>query len=236
MWMEVDGIPVWVQRKPIKNIHLRVKPPDGRVEASVPLRVSDRAAADFIRAHLDWIRRSREKLARRGPLPERRYVSGETLSVWGEAYPLQVEYSGRGNSLVLRDGRAVLTVRQASTAKQRHAYVKEWYRTLLKAEISQRLPVWEARTGLYCSGWQTRDMTTRWGTCNTGTGKLWFSLRLAERPVRCLDYLLLHELAHLRVRDHGPAFTALLDRHMPQWRELRRELNEGAAEYAPPRD
>ena len=123
--------------------------------------------------------------------------------------------------------------RKESTPQQRENYVNEWYRELLKAEIEKRLPKWETLTGLHCSSWQTKYMTTKWGTCNTKTGKIWINLQLAKKPFECLDYVLLHELAHLRVKDHGPEFIAILDESMPYWRDIRKELNDSTLDYLP---
>ena len=231
--MEVAGVPVQVVRKAIKNLHLAVLPPDGKVRVSAPESLSDASIQMFVRTKIGWIRRQQEKFAAQPRQTERRFVSGETLYVWGRRYYLQVEHGGRGYALALSGDRAILTARRESTAKQREAFVNEWYRALLKAEIERRLPVWEARTGLSCSSWQTKYMTTRWGTCNTATGKIWLNLQLAKKPFACLDYILLHELAHLKVRNHGKDFVAILDAHMPYWREIKRELNDGMLDYLP---
>ena len=139
----------------------------------------------------------------------------------------------RGNSLVLSGNRAVLTVRRDCTVRQRAAYVNEWYRGLLKAEIAKRLPRWEALTGLHCRSWQTRYMTTCWGTCNPDTGKIWFNLQLAKKNTECLDFVLLHELVHLREDRHSAAFVKVMDRYMPYWREVRRALNGSTLDGLP---
>ena len=112
--------------------------------------------------------------------------------------------------------------------------MQEWYRGLLKAEVEKYLPKWETATGFSASGWQSKYMKTKWGTCNTSTGKIWLNLQLAKKPVECLEYVILHELAHLRVKDHGPEFTAILDKYMPYWRERKRQLNESWLDYMPP--
>ena len=111
--------------------------------------------------------------------------------------------------------------------------MNEWYRELLKAEIEKRLPKWESISGLHCSGWQTKYMTTRWGTCNTKTKKIWINLQLAKKPYDCLDYVLLHELAHLRVKDHGAEFVAIMDEFMPYWREVKKALNDSTLDFLP---
>ena len=233
MDLEIAGIPVKVIKKDIKNLHLYVKPPDGHVEVSVPQHMSDDSITLFLRTRTGWIKKQQEKFREQPRQTEREYVSGETLYVWGKQYFLQVEYSNRKNALDFSGDRAILTVRKESTAKQRESFVNEWYRERLKAEIEKRLPRWESLTGLYCSGWQTKYMTTNWGTCNTKTGKIWINLQLAKKPFECLDYVLLHELAHLRVKDHGPSFIAILYEYMPYWRDVRKKLNDSTLDYLP---
>ena len=231
MELEVAGIPVKIIKKKIKNMHLYVKPPDGHVEVSAPEHLSDESIAMFIRTRVGWIKKQQEKYREQPRQTVREYVSGETLYVWGKQYFLQVDYSSRGNALSLSGDKAFLTVRQESTSQQRENYVNEWYRELLKAEIEKRLPKWENVSGLQCTGWQTKYMTTRWGTCNTKTGKIWINLQLAKKPFECLDYVLLHELAHLRVKDHSSAFIAILDEYMPYWREAKKTLNNSTLDY-----
>ena len=189
MKMEILGIPVTIIKKDIKNMHLYVKPPDGHVEVSAPRHLSEESISMFIRTRVGWIKKQQDKYRIQPRQTARAYVSGETLYVWGKQYFLQVEYNNRGNALNLLGDKAILTVRQESTSQQRENYVNEWYRERLKAEIEKRLPEWERLTGLHCCGWQTKYMTTRWGTCNTKTGKIWINLQLAKKPYACLDYI-----------------------------------------------
>lgn len=231
--MEVSGIQVEVLKKNIKNLHLYVLPPDGYVRVSAPKSFSDKSIELFVKSKLGWIRTQQQKFAEQPRQAERKYVSGETLYVFGKAYYLLVEYSNKGNSLVLSGDKAVLTVRRESTAKQRESFVNEWYRSLLKEEILKYLPKWEDLTDLHCSSWQTKYMTTRWGSCNTDTKKIWINLQLAKKPVECLEYVILHELAHTKVKNHGADFIAILDKYMPDWREIRKRLNESKLDYMP---
>ena len=226
MHIEISGIPVAIQKKNIKNMHLYVKPPEGRVELSAPLNMSDESISLFVRTKLGWIRKQQEKFKTQARQSAREYVSGETLYLWGEAYYLNVKFSGKGNSLVIEGGEATLTVRENSTAEQRVRWVNEWYREQLKVQVQKYLPKWEAITGLHPTSWQTKYMTTRWGTCNTKTGKVWLNLQLAKKPVECLEYVILHELLHLKVKNHGSEFVALMDEYMPYWREVRKKLND----------
>ncbi len=227
----IGDLPVEIVKKKIKNLHLAVLPPDGRVRVSAPEGLSDDAIILFTKTKIGWIRKQQEKFQNQPRQTERQYVSGETLYVWGKQYFLQVDYSYKGNSLVLSGDKAVLTVRKESTARQREAFVNEWYRRLLKEQIEKYLPVWEQRTGLHCSGWQTKYMTTRWGTCNTKSGRIWLNLQLAKKPPECLEYVILHELTHLKIKNHGKDFAAFLDSHMPYWREIKRMLNDSILDY-----
>ena len=236
MQILVANIPVEVVKKKIKNMHLSVLPPDGRVRVSAPEALSDESITMFVRTKVGWIRKQQEKFEQQPRQSERQYVSGETLYVWGRQYFVQVEYSYKGNSLVLSGDKAILTVRKESTPKQREAFVNEWYRTLLKCEVEKYLPKWERITGLQCSSWQSKYMTTRWGTCNTSTRKIWLNLQLAKKPIECLEYVILHELAHLKVRNHGPEFVAVMNQYMPNWSERRQLLNESKLDFFPTAD
>ena len=225
MQIEISGIQIEVQKKNIKNLHLSVVPPYGNVRVSAPIHLSDESIAMFIRTKLSWIKKQQEKFEKQPRQSEREYVSGETLYVFGQQYFLRVEYSYKGNSLVLEGNKAILTVRKESTSKQREAFVNEWYRSLLKEKIEIYLPKWEQITGLYCDSWQTKYMTTRWGTCNTNTRKIWLNLQLAKKPIECLEYVILHELVHLKVRNHNKDFILLMDQYMPYWRDIKQKLN-----------
>lgn len=229
----VSNISVEVIRKNIKNMHLSVLPPDGRVRVSAPTQLTDEAITMFVRTKLGWIKKQQEKFQQQPRQSERQYVSGETLYVWGKQYFLQVEYSYKGNALTLSGDKAILTVRKESSPKQRESFVNEWYRNLLKQEVAKYLPKWEKTTGLYCSSWQSKYMTTKWGTCNPTSKKIWLNLQLAKKPIECLEYVIIHELAHLKVHNHGPEFTAILDQYMPYWREHKRRLNDSTLDYLP---
>ena len=214
-------------------MHLAVLPPDGRVRVSAPTQLTDEAITMFVRTKLGWIKKQQEKFQQQPRQSERQYVSGETLYVWGKQYFLQVEYSYKGNALTLSGDKAILTVRKESSPKQRGSFVNEWYRNLLKQEVAKYLPKWEKTTGLYCSSWQSKYMTTKWGTCNPTSKKIWLNIQLAKKPIECLEYVILHELAHLKVHNHGPEFTAILDQYMPYWRDHRCRLNDSTLDYLP---
>lgn len=232
MQLETGGIRINVQKKKIKTIRLVVSAPDGNVRVSAPLGVSEEQIMEFVESKLEWIRKQQAKFAAMPQQKPPTYVTGEQLRLFGRSYPLRVE-EGTKNCFMPLEAEMLLTVRPQSTVEQRERIVNEWYRVQLKQQISHILPYWEARTGLYCTSWQIKNMTTRWGTCNTGTRKLWFSLHLAKQPRACLEYVILHELCHLRVSNHGKAFVALMDEYMPDWRIRKQVLNNVGRVGAP---
>ena len=230
MTLYISGIPVEVCKKDIKNMHLYVKPPNGYVTVSAPLTMNDEAIERFVRTKTSWIKKQVTKFDNQPRQSEREYVSGETFYVWGRQYYLQTKY-GNKNMLILSGNKAILTVRKESTAEQREKFVREWYRGLLKAEIERVLPKWEKITGLKATSWQTKYMTTHWGTCNTKTGKIWLNLQLAKKNHECLEYIILHELTHLIEKNHNERFVSHMDKYMPMWREVKATLNGQTLDY-----
>lgn len=230
MTINISDIPIDVSKKNIKNMHLYVKPPNGNVMVSAPLSMSDEAIERFVRTKVNWIKQQVEKFDNQPRQSQREYISGETLFVWGKQYYLQTEYSNK-NSLVLSGDKAVLTVRKESTALQREKFIREWYRDLLKAEINVLLAKCEKTTGLKATSWQTKYMTSRWGTCNTQSGKIWLNLQLAKKTPECLEYVIIHELAHLIEKNHNERFVSLMDKFMPMWREIKMTLNGQTLDY-----
>jgi predicted metal-dependent hydrolase len=230
MMLTISGMPIEVCKKNIKNMHLYVKPPNGNVMVSAPLSMSDEAIERFVRTKISWIKKQVSNFDNQLRQSERKYISGETLYVWGKQYYFQTQY-GNKNSLVLSGNKALLTVRKESGTEQRENFIREWYRELLKIEVARLLPKREKVTGLKASSWQTKYMTTRWGTCNTQTGKIWINVQLAKKTPECLEYIILHELIHLAERNHNERFVSLMDKYMPMWREVKVTLNSQALDY-----
>lgn len=223
MKTEIHGINIDIVKRNVKNINIYVLPPDGRVKVSYPTCLTAETAAAFVKTKTDWIQKQICKFKTKAKYPE--FVSGETLYVFGKKYILQIEHCGRKNSLTLNGDTATLNVRKGSTANQRGAYINEWYRSLLTGKIKEYLITWEKITGLQSSGFQTKNMTSRWGSCNIQTKKIWLNLQLAKKPAECLEYVILHELVHLKIPNHGRNFYNMMNQFMPDWKERRRLLN-----------
>lgn len=231
MKIVVSGIPIDIQKKNIKNMHLQVKPPDGHVVISAPSSMDDKAIEVYARTNLSWIKKQIEKFQQQPRSAKRQYVSGETMYIWGKQYYLTFVPDSQKNSFTIQGDKVILSMREESTIKQRENYVREQYRVLLKNEIERLLPKWEQITGLHCESWQTKYMVTRWGTCNTDKKKLWFNLQLAQKPIECLEYVILHELIHLLERTHNSTFVAYMDLYMKDWRAVKNELNDSKLDY-----
>ena len=224
---EIAGIPLHLTRKNIRTLRLTIRPPEGEIFLSAPLFVSDAQIEAFVCAKREWILATQAEIRRLPPPKPSLYAPEEKLALFDQSFFLHITEGGSYHlTLDQESGEALWQVRQGSTPAQREAWLKEWYRDQLRREIALRLPRWESITGLSCRDFQIKDMRTRWGTCNTSTGKLWFSLHLAQKPYHALEYVILHELCHLQVPNHGKDFVRLLDRYMPSWRKIKAELNQ----------
>lgn len=236
---EAQGLAYQIIRKKIKSMRLTVLAPDGRVRVSAPSEILDSTVEKFVLSKREWIEKHQERLRnipKSSVLTERKYISGEPFFLFGKMYVLEVEENKDKNSFSLEiDGElAKFTVRSGSDATARESFVREWYRVLLKEKIEELLPEWEKITGLYCNSWHTKFMTTRWGTCNSSDRRIWLNLQLAKKPTECLEYVILHELAHLKVHNHGKNFVAIMDRYIPDWRNMKKMLNEPSFGYLEP--
>lgn len=222
--MIIEGIAIEVQRKRIKNMHLHVKP-DGRVFVTAPVSMPEVDIERFARTNIEWIKNAIQKYSERPKTPERRYESGETVFILGREYEL-VFLPGNGNAFSIMDNKAVLTMRPDSTSEQRIEYMRGVFREMLEKQITELFPKWERITGLKAKEWHIKYMKTRWGTCNPSAKRIWLSLQLAQHSPICIEYVILHELTHFRVHNHGADFKAEMDKYMPRWREIKRELNK----------
>ncbi|MBQ4137607.1 MAG: M48 family metallopeptidase [Clostridia bacterium] len=224
MQIEIDGITVSVTKKNVKNMNLRISE-DLRVTLSVPKLCTYSEISRFLHSKSGWLQKNMKRLKKHSVKLTAHYVTGEDFYLFGEKYSLVVFDSPR-YAITIEGDKAILYAPATSDIAHRDKFVNSFYRKKLKEKIDFYLPKWEQLTGLHASSYQIKNMKTRWGTCNTRTKKIWINLRLAKEPVECLWYVLLHELAHTRVYDHGPAFISILDKHMPDWKDIKSKLNK----------
>ncbi len=224
--IRVNGVPVEIVRKAIKNLHLGVYPPHGRVRVAAPLRVSDNAVRLAVIGKLGWIKRQRAKFDAQPRQSERDMVSGESHFFLGQRYRLHVVHDHGPAKVIVRNKSTIeLYVRIDSDAGQRERLLQRWYRQQLKELIPPLLEKWQTKLGVQAKQWAIKKMKTKWGACNGKARRIWLNLELAKKPLPCLEYIIVHELVHLLERHHNDTFTALMNKFLPQWRSRRSELN-----------
>lgn len=223
--IRVAGLTVQIHRKAIKNLHLSVLPPDGKVRISVPQHVTEDAVRLAVVDKLGWIKRQRKEFREQARQTERRYVSGESHYYLGKAYRLTVE-EGKRQSVAIGGGkRLILITRPDGDKATRERALSRWYRQQVAAQIPPLLDKWHPRVGKECSRWGIKQMKTKWGSCNADTGSIWVNLELAKKPFACLEYIVVHELVHLHERTHNQRFRGWMDKLLPDWPDRRRLLN-----------
>jgi predicted metal-dependent hydrolase len=224
--INVAGLKVEVVRKDIKNLHLGVYPPHGRVRVAAPLVVSDEAVRLAVIEKLAWIKHQKAKFAKQSRQSRREMVSGESHYYLGRRYRLQVhEQDGPTRVALRRLTRLDLFVRPGMSSEKREAVLLSWYRHQLRGLIPPLLEKWQTALEVQVTDWGIKRMKTKWGSCNAAVCRVWFNLELAKKPVQCLEYIMAHELTHLLERHHNERFAALMDKHLPQWRQYREMLN-----------
>jgi predicted metal-dependent hydrolase len=226
--LTVRGVKVEVVRKDIKNLHLGVYPPNGRVRVAAPLVVDDEAVRLAVIGKLGWIRRQRAKFADQPRQSQREMVNGESHYFLGRRFRLRVHEQDAPARVAVRGVASLdLFVRPGSSVAQREEVLSHWYREQLKALIAPLLQQWQQTIGVQATHWGVKKMKTKWGSCNPASGRIWLNLELAKKPISCLEYIVVHELVHLLERKHNETFTALTDRFLPNWRACRETLNGG---------
>ena len=224
--MNIDGLEIEVERKPIKNMHLSVYPPDGRVHLSIPRYLSDGDVLSFIASKWEWIQKHREEVINQARQTKREYVSGENHYLFGVRYRLQVVNTTSGaNSVEVQGDRLIMKSRQTSTMEKREEIMQEWYRTQLKRYLDALVNEWAAKLEEPKVTWGIKRMKREWGSCGAKKRILLFNLELARVPKRCIEYVVVHELTHLKVQNHSKIFKALMTQRLPDWHNRRQELN-----------
>lgn len=225
--IDVSGIPVEIHRKGIKNLHVGVYPPNGKVRVAAPRHVDDEAVRLAIVSRLSWIQRQRQGFARQERQTPREMVTGESHYYEGRRYRLNVvECSGSPHVRLAGNSTLELKVRPGTDRVGRLDLLDRWYRRQLKTRISDLRPYWENVVGVEVADCRVKRMKTRWGSCSIQARRVWLNLELAKKDRACLEYILVHEIVHLLERHHSDRFRSLMDRFLPDWRLRKAELNK----------
>lgn len=223
----INDIEIELTKKNIKNLHLSVHPPDGRVKISAPNRMDIDTIRLFAISKLAWIKRQQSKFKSQERQPEREYVSGESHYFLGQRYLLNVIYTNkRKQGVEIRNKRYIdLYVRENTPKYLRERVMIEWYRKKLKELIPPLIAKWEPIMEVKVNEFGVKRMKTRWGSCNPAAKRIWLNLELAKKSPSCIEYVVVHEMVHLLERSHNERFIAYMDKFLPNWRAIRAELN-----------
>lgn len=224
--IDVAGISVEVFRKPVKNLHLSVYPPNGDVRISAPRELDLETVRLFALAKIGWIRLSRSNLRSQAREPERDFVERESHQLWGRRYLLHVVEVDAAPRVLIERSRMELHVRPGASRVLRASVVAAWYREQLRVKAVPLIETWSQALGVEVEHLYVQQMKTRWGTCNPKARSIRLNTELVKKPLDCLEYVVVHELAHIVDPSHGKAFIELLDSHLPGWRGARDRLNQ----------
>jgi len=224
--LTVAGIDVEVVRKDIKNLHLGVYPPNGRVRIAVPLHLDDEAARLAVVNKLSWLKRQIAAFEKQPRLSEPEAISGESWYLFGRRLRLLVVTSpGAPAVRKAANARLELSVPAGSSKEIRLAVLDRWSRKLLREAAAQLIEKWEVKIGVKAEFWGVKRMKTKWGSCNHQSKRIWLNSELSKKPIECLEYIVVHELAHLSIPGHDDNFVNLMDQYLPNWRSVADSLN-----------
>lgn len=230
--IDLGDITAEIERKNIRNIHLRVYPPNGQVRITAPKRASLNVIRMFAVSRLNWIKKHQARFCEQAREIPEEYKTGENHYFFGKPYLLQVLERNSKPNVIIKHDALILQVRPDSGIAQRKAVLTEWYRKQLKAVIPAYIEKWESEMRVHVKEFGVKRMKTRWGTCNRKAGRIWINLVLAKKSPECLEYIIVHEMVHLLEAGHGKRFYAYMDRFMPQWRHIKEKLNKSPLNYS----
>jgi predicted metal-dependent hydrolase len=224
--INLGDLAVDVTFKDIKNIHLSVHPPAGRISVAAPVRMNLDTIRVFTITKLGWIKRQQRKLRSQARETPREYLGRESHFVWGKRFLLDVRETEREQSVEAKHSRLVLKVRPDATAEKKEAVLADWYREQLKAAVPDLIAKWSPIIGVEVKKFYVQKMKTKWGSCNPRARSIRLNTDLAKKPKECFEYVVVHEMVHLVEPTHNARFIAIMDTIMPTWRTRRDLLNE----------
>lgn len=225
--LSIANIQVEVIRKDIKNMHLAVYPPTGRIRLAAPLKTDAEVVRLFAISKIGWIKKHIRNFKEQPREMPREFISGESHYFQGKRFLLNViEHDGYNKAHLRGIKHIQICVKRKAKREDKAFVLKEWYRKELKKQIPQLIEKWERKIGVKSNSWGVKQMRTKWGACNIEAKRIWLNLELAKKPQICLEYIIVHELIHLLERNHNDRFISLMNKYMPKWRLYRDELNK----------
>lgn len=224
--IQLDDLSVDVIYKKIKRINLSVRPPSGKISISAPKSVTLGNIREFIRKHINWIRKQKKNIQSKIYREPYQFINGEIHYFNAQAYILSITEKKTKPSVILHEGNMLMTVRPDCNIEQRKSILHTWYRVQLKLVIPILIKKYEPLMNVQVKEFGVKLMKTRWGTCNTNAKRIWLNLELAKKSHQSIEYIVVHEMVHLLEPSHNHRFKALMDKYMPQWRLHKSELNK----------
>lgn len=225
--LSISNLTIDIVRKDIKNMHLAVYPPHGRIRLSAPENTDSEMMRLFAISKIGWIKKHIKNFEAQPRETPREYISGESHFFQGKRYMLNVIERKGFNKVEIKGTKNInLYVRPNTSNEDKAIILKEWYRTEMKKQIPELLSKWESIIGVKSNDWAIKQMRTKWGTCNIEAKRIWLNLELSKKPVICLEYIIVHELVHLLERNHNDKFVSYMNQFMPKWRMYKTELNK----------
>jgi len=226
-YIDVRGIQVEIDRKNIKNLHIGVYPPNGRVRAATPLHLNDEAVRLAVVSRLSWIKRQQKSFDHQERQSKREMVSGESHYFKGKRYRLDVvETEGKQKVRLINNNTMQMKVLLGTERNKKLTLLQKWYRQQLRNVINDLRPKWEQKLDVQIAELRIKIMKTKWGSCNIEDRRIWLNLELAKKPESCIEYILVHEMIHFFERHHTERFSQLMDYYLPDWRLRKDELNK----------
>jgi len=224
--IRLGDIAVDVVLKDIKNIHLSVYPPVGKVRIAAPLRMDMDTIRVFAITKLGWIKSQQKKLLEQQRETPREYLDRESHYVWGKRYLLQLVEKDAAPEVELKHNKMRLQIRPASSEVRKQEILEAWYRDRIKEAVPVLIAKWEPLIGVKVERFFVQRMKTKWGSCSPHSKSIRLNAELAKKPPECLEYIVVHEMVHLLEPTHNSRFITLMDRFMPKWRFYKEELNK----------
>ena len=223
--INLGEIAVDVVKKDIKNIHLSVHPPSGRVRISAPLRMDIDTIRVFAITKLGWIKSQQQKLRKQERETPREYLDRESHYVWGRRYLLKVAESDVAPEVELKHSEMILQIRPGASDEKKQEILEAWYRGQLKEFVPGLIAKWEPLMGVKVKKFFVQKMKTKWGSCSPVAMSIRLNTDLAKKPAECMEYIVVHEMVHLLEPTHNSHFVALMDQFMPKWQFYKDQLN-----------
>jgi len=223
--IQIGEMAVEVIRKDIKNVHLSVHPPTGRVTISAPAHMNLDTIRVFAVAKIGWIRSQQKKMNLQDREAPREFLNRESHYVWGERYLMQVTEVDSQPSISIKHTKIVFQIRPGWHEEKKLELLDGWYREQIKEALPSIIKKWEKKIGVQVNGFYVRRMKTKWGSCNPKTQTIRLNTDLAKKPRECLEYVVVHELVHLLESSHSERFIQLMNQHMPKWQSHQQLLN-----------